>query len=231
MPFISSANIACGAHAGDEATMRATLALAAEHGVAAGAHPGFADRENFGRIERPVTPEEAAALVTAQVAGFSKIAGERLRHVKLHGALYNQVARDARLAAAVADELCRRWPALVLLAPAGSELLQAARARRMRVASEVFADRTYQRDGSLTPRSRPDALVRDEEQAVTRVLRMVLEGVVEATDGSSVHVEADTICLHGDGPHAVAFARRISGELAKAGVQIRPFGPLGVPAR
>ncbi len=223
MPFISSANIACGAHAGDESTMRATIALAAEHDVAVGAHPGFADRENFGRVERPLTPEEAAMLVAAQVGAFSEIAGDRLRHVKLHGALYNQVARDARLAAAVADELCRRWPTLVLLAPAGSELLRAARARRMRVAGEVFADRTYQRDGSLTPRSRPEALIHDEEQAVAQVRRMVLEGAVQATDGSSVQIEADTICLHGDGPHAVAFARRINAELRKSGVAIKPF--------
>jgi 5-oxoprolinase (ATP-hydrolysing) subunit A len=223
MPFISSANVACGGHAGDESTMRAIVALATEHGVAVGAHPGFADRENFGRIERPVTPGEAASVVSAQVAVFSEIAGDRLRHVKLHGALYNQVARDAQLAAAVADELCRRWPTLLLLAPARSELLRAARARRMQVASEVFADRTYQRDGSLTPRSRPEALIHDEDQAVTQVLRVVLEGTVQATDGSSVQIEADTICLHGDGPHAVAFARRINAELRNTGVAIKPF--------
>ncbi|MEY2881436.1 MAG: hypothetical protein RLZZ15_3816 [Verrucomicrobiota bacterium] len=225
MPLITSANLACGAHAGDAATMRATFALAVAHDVRVGAHPGFADRANFGRVEQPISPEAAVALVLAQVARCAEIAGDKLRHVKLHGALYNQVSRDAALAAAVADALHRAWPELTLFALAGSELLGAARARRMRVASEVFADRTYQRDGTLTPRARADALIRDERVAVAQVLRMVREGVVRATDGTDVPVVAGTVCLHGDGPDPVGFARRLRAELAAAGVEVRPIEP------
>lgn len=223
MPLITSANIACGAHAGDEATILETCRLADAHGVCVGAHPGFADRANFGRIEQAISPADAAELVMSQVAGFSKIAGDRLRHVKLHGALYNQVSRDLRHAAAVTDKLYRFWPELTLFAPAGSELLRAARARQLRVVSEVFADRTYQRDGSLTPRSRPDALIHDEDVAVTQVLRMIREGVVRATDGTEVPIVADTVCLHGDGPDPVAFARRLRAELGAAGVEVKGF--------
>jgi UPF0271 protein len=221
MPLITSANIACGAHAGDVATMRATVALAQQPGVAIGAHPGFADRANFGRIEQTISPAAAAELVAAQVAQFSEIAGAGLRHVKLHGALYNQVSRDAALAAAVTEKLHRSWPQLILFALAGSELLRAAQARKLRVVSEVFADRTYQRDGTLTPRSRADALIQDEGAAVAQVLRMVREGLVRATDGTDVPIAADTVCLHGDGPHPVEFARRLRAELLAAGIGVR----------
>jgi len=221
MPLITSANIACGAHAGGEATMLETYRLATMHEVSVGAHPGFADRANFGRLEQQISPADAAELVRSQVAFFSNITGGRLRHVKLHGALYNQVSREAPLAVAVVDELCRVWPGLTLFALAGSELLRAARARRMSVASEVFADRTYQRDGSLTPRSRPDALIRDEHAAVAQVLRMIREGVVRATDGTDVPIVADTVCLHGDGPNPVGFASLLHTELKAAGIEVR----------
>ena len=224
MPLVTSANLAGGAHAGDEATMRAACRLATEHGVGIGAHPGFEDRADFGRREQPVTPEQAAMLVRTQVAALAAIAGDKLRHVKLHGALYNQVSRDPRLAAAVAGELQRFRPDLILFALAGSELLRAARARQLRVAGEVFADRTYQADGSLTPRARPDALIRQEELAVAQVRRMIFEGVVQATDGTMVPVEADTVCLHGDGPDPVAFARHLRAELGRSGVEFRAFG-------
>jgi UPF0271 protein len=220
MPLITSANIACGAHAGDEATIRATCALAGNE-VSIGAHPGFADRANFGRTEQPISPGQATDLIMAQVDLFAKLVGGRLCHVKLHGALYNQVSRDAALAVAVADTLHRFRPGLILFALAGSELFRAAQARRMRVASEVFADRTYQRDGSLTPRSRPDALIHDEHAAVAQVLRMIREGVVRATDGTDVPIAADTVCLHGDGPNPVAFARQLRAELAAAGIEVR----------
>jgi 5-oxoprolinase (ATP-hydrolysing) subunit A len=224
MPLISSANIACGAHAGDEATMRETCRFARAHGVAIGAHPGFPDRENFGRVERAVAPAEAAALIETQVGVLAKIAGDGLGHVKLHGALYNQVSRDAALAATVTDALQRRWPDLALYALAGSELFRAARGRGLRVASEVFADRTYQRDGSLMPRSRPGAVIEDEEVAVAQALRLARDGAVRAADGTEVAVAADTICLHGDGVHAVALARRIHAELKRAGIEVRAFG-------
>jgi len=227
MPFVTSANIACGGHAGDAASMRAAVDLARRHGVAIGAHPGFADREHFGRREQPVTPAQARELVAAQVAALAAIArqaGARLAHVKPHGALYNQAAHDAALAAAVADAVREVNPELILFGLAGSHLLAAAQFRGLRAASEVFADRTYQPDGSLTPRSRPDALIQEEDDAVAQVLRMVREGRVRALGGRDVAVRADTVCVHGDGPHAVAFARRLHAELARAGVTLAPPG-------
>jgi UPF0271 protein len=223
MGLITSANVACGAHAGDLATMRATLALARTHGVAAGAHPGFEDRENFGRRELALGPAEVRTLVERQIRALRELGP--LTHVKAHGALYNLAARDARLAEAVVEAVRAVDAGLVLFGLAGSEMIRVGRARGLRVASEVFADRTYQRDGSLTPRARADALIHEEELAVTQVLRMVKEGVVRATDGTEVSIQADTVCLHGDGAHAVAFARRLGMELKQAGVDIRGFGP------
>ena len=222
MPLITSVNIACGAHAGDEGTMRSTVALAQRYGVAIGAHPGFADREHFGRRELPLSPDEVKILVAGQIDALR--ARTRVRHVKPHGALYNMAARDPALAAAVAAAVHAADPALVLFGLAGSELLCAGRALGLRVAGEVFADRTYERDGSLTPRNRPDALISDEAAAVAQVLRMVREGVVRSTDGVEVPVVADTICVHGDGPHAVAFATRLNAELRGAGIAVRAFG-------
>jgi UPF0271 protein len=219
MPLITSANIACGAHAGDLATMRATVALAREFGVAIGAHPGFADRENFGRRELALPPDEARALVAAQITLLRTIAP--LRHVKLHGALYNLAARDAALAEAIVEAVSDCDDALILFVLPDSALARAAAARGLRIANEVFADRTYQRDGSLTPRSRPDALIHDEAVAVAQVLRMVREGVVRSTDGTDVPIKADTVCLHGDGPSPVAFARRLRAELHAAGIAVR----------
>lgn len=221
MPLITSANIACGAHAGDEATMRATVTLAQKHGVAIGAHPGYADRDNFGRREVALPAAALQELVTTQIAALTRLGP--LRHVKPHGALYNLAARDPVVAAAVASAVRAADPKLILFALAGSELARAGRAAGLRVAEEVFADRTYQRDGSLTPRSRPGALITDEAMAVAQVLRMVREGVVRATDGTDVPVRADTVCVHGDGPHAVAFTRRLRTELAKAGVDLKAF--------
>lgn len=221
MPLISSANIACGAHAGSLATMVETVQLARAHRVAIGAHPGFFDLENFGRKERDVTPPEAARLVLWQVEQLHQIAGAKLHHVKLHGALYNQVSRTPALAEAVASELARLWPQLVVYALAGSAFARAIRARRMRLAEEVFADRTYRPDGSLTPRTQPGALIEEEAAAVAQVLKMATEGLVTATDGTSVRVRADTVCVHGDGPHAVAFAQRLREELTAAGLKIR----------
>lgn len=222
MPLISSANIACGAHAGTLDTMIETVELALANRVAIGAHPGYFDLDNFGRTEREVTSHEAGRLVLMQVEQLYEIAGPKLRHVKLHGALYNQVSRDPYLAEAVVADLARLWPDLILYALAGSQLAQAAQARGLRVAEEVFADRTYQRDGSLTPRSRSNALIADEAQAAAQVLRMIREGVVRATDGTDVRIKADTVCIHGDGPQAVALARRLNAELETAGVAVKP---------
>ncbi len=224
MPLISSANIACGAHAGDAATMRATVALARQQGVAIGAHPGLADRANFGRVEQTLNSEQAARLVLEQVAALRAIAGTELRHVKLHGALYNQVSRDPQLAEAVAAALAGRERGLVVFALAGSEFERAARRLGLRVAAEVFADRTYQADGSLTPRGRSDALITDGAMATEQVLRLVQEGRVRATDGTDVRLVADTVCLHGDGAHAVEFARTLRTALRAAGIEVKAPG-------
>jgi len=222
MPLITSANIACGAHAGDAATMRATVALAQKHGVAVGAHPGFADRANFGRRELPVTPDEVHALVLDQVRRLQRLGP--VRHVKPHGALYNMAARDLALARAVVDAIYEADPRLILFGLAGSHLIAVAEACGLPVVSEVFADRTYQADGSLTPRAHPDSMVTDENAAVAQVLRMVRDGKVRATDGTDVAIKADTVCLHGDGAHPVAFARKLRQELTAAGVEIRAIG-------
>jgi UPF0271 protein len=227
MPLISSVNIACGGHAGDEDTMRATVALALQHGVAVGAHPGLADRANFGRVEQPLTSAQARGLVLRQVERLQAVAGAagtQVGHVKPHGALYNMAARDAGLAQAVAEAVYEVDSRLVLVGLAGSRLVEAGQACGLRVMHEVFADRTYQADGSLTPRHRPEALITEAARAAAQVLRMVREGRVRATDGSEVAIRADTVCLHGDGSHAVEFARAIVSALNSAGVQIRRPG-------
>jgi len=225
MPLVTSANIACGAHAGDLITLAKTVACAAGHGTAIGAHPGYFDWENFGRREHVVSPEEASRLVLLQVERCFEVAGPRLRHVKLHGALYHQVSHDAALAAAVVDDLARLWPGLILFALAGSCLVEIARARGVRVAEEVFADRTYQPDGSLTPRSAPNALIADPEAGVRQVIRMIEEGLVRANDGTEVVIRADTICVHGDGPDAVTLVKQLRQALERAGIEIKAFNP------
>lgn len=224
MPLITSANIACGAHAGTLETMIETVECAARNRVMVGAHPGYFDLQHFGRVERDIAPAEAARLVSMQIEQLFEVAGSRLRHVKLHGALYNQVSRDPRLADAVASDLVRLWPDLILYALAGSQFARLASARGLRVAEEGFADRTYQPDGSLTPRSAPEALIRDEDAMVAQVLSMVQRGVVRAIGGAEVPVTAETVCLHGDTPHAAAFAERLRKELAMAGVAVKAFG-------
>ena len=226
MPLISSANIACGAHAGDEATMLATIRLARQHRVAIGAHPGFADRENFGRVELPVTPAEARGLVLGQIQQLLAVAaqaGARVRHVKPHGALYNMAGRDAALARAVAEGVYEADPRLILVGLAGSRLIEAGRECGLSTISEVFADRTYQSDGSLTPRREPGALITDPAQAVAQVLGMLRDGRVAATDGSNVRISAETICLHGDGAQPVEFALRLRAALLEAGFEIQSF--------
>ncbi len=224
MPLISSVNVACGAHAGNLETMIETVESAAKHRVMVGAHPGYFDLENFGRLERPIAPAEAARLVLMQVEQLFEVAGSRLRHVKLHGALYNQVAHDVRLADAVITDLARLWPDLIVYALSGSHFARAASARGLRVAEEVFADRTYQRDGSLTPRSAPNALIADEDAMVEQVLLLVRRGVVRTVDGGETPVTAETICLHGDTANAVPFASRLRKELAVAGIGVKAFG-------
>lgn len=223
MPLITSANIACGAHAGNLETMIETVENAAKHRVMIGAHAGYFDLENFGRVERNISAPEAARIVLMQIEQLFEVAGSRLRHVKLHGALYNQVSRDSQLAEAVVSELARLWPDLIVYALSGSQLARIASARGLRVAEEVFADRAYRADGTLMPRSEPGAFITDERAAVAHVLTMVCEGHAIAVDGTKVPITAETICVHGDNPNAVAFVRRLRDELAAAGVAVKPF--------
>ena len=224
MPLITSANIACGGHAGDVTTMRDTVLLALEHGVAIGAHPGFHDREHFGRRELPVPADAVRALVIEQTRALQRIArmcGAEVRHIKPHGALYNMAARDEVLARAVAEGVRTCGADLVLFALSGSVGAQVAEGCAVRVAQEVFADRTYQPDASLTPRSRADALIADEANAVEQALRFVQAGRVRTTAGGEIPVRADTLCLHGDGAHAVDFALMIRRAFHATGVEVK----------
>ncbi|WP_105686864.1 5-oxoprolinase subunit PxpA [Cronobacter dublinensis] len=212
MPLISSANIACGFHAGDAQTMRESVRLALAHGVAIGAHPGFADRENFGRTAMQLPPETIYAEMLYQVGALAAIAraeGGRLTHVKPHGMLYNQAAKDVALADAIARAVKDFDAALLLVGLAGSELIRAGARHQLVTREEVFADRGYLADGSLVPRSEPGALIEDDDEAVSRTLSMVLEGRVRSREGAWAAVNAQTVCLHGDGAHALAFARRL----------------------
>jgi UPF0271 protein len=224
MALITSASIACGGHAGDEATMRAAVKLALKHGVVIGAHPGFADREYFGRRELNLSHEAISELVQAQVRALQKVAEKQsavVRYVKPHGALYNLAARKLAVADVIARAVAGLDSRLTLYALSGSELFKAGKFHGLTVKGEVFADRTYQHDGTLTPRQRPDALIEDEERAVAQVLRMIREGCVQAVDGREVVVSADTLCLHGDGPRAVAFAKTLRAVLHAEAVEVR----------
>ena len=227
LQLVSSANIACGVHAGSAAMMREAILAAKNRGVAVGAHPGFDDRETFGRREMALPGEEIFALVVSQMQAFQAAAnslGVRPQHMKPHGALYNMAARDEAMADAIARAVLAVDPKLVLFAPASSALSRAAEANEVRIAREVFADRNYMPDGSLVPRGRPEALLHDAEEAANRVYEMLLHNKVRAIDGSEVAVEVDTICLHGDAPGAVEFARQLRLALHQMGVVVAPVG-------
>jgi UPF0271 protein len=221
MGFITSANIACGGHAGDEAGIAATAALARQHGVAIGAHPGHEDREHFGRRAVPITPAAAASLVVKQISRLERVVGEPPGHVKLHGGLYHQVAREGLLAEAVTDAIAERWPAMTLLAPAESLLVNVARACGLRVGAEAFIDRAYAADGTLIARAEAEAVIADPVEAASRAMRLVLDGVVDAVDGTRLRMRADTLCIHGDGPDPVATATAVRAALDAAGVLVR----------
>ncbi|MCI0570311.1 MAG: LamB/YcsF family protein [Myxococcaceae bacterium] len=223
LPHVTSVSIACGFHAGDPSVMLRTVRAAAERGVAIGAHPGLPDLVGFGRRRMSVSPDEAYALVVYQVGallGFTRAVGTRLAHVKPHGALYNMAAADTALAAAIARAVRDVDSGLVLFGLAGSALITEAERAGLRVASEVFPDRGYEADGSLASRGKPGALVTDPEEAARRAVRMVVEGKVAASDGRDVTVRADTLCVHGDGPHAADIARLLRQRLQEAGVQV-----------
>jgi UPF0271 protein len=221
--LISSANIATGFHAGDSDTMHSAVSAAKEHGVAVGAHPSFFDRENFGRKELELPDQEVFDAVAYQLGIFQAIAsavGVQPNHVKPHGALYNMAVHDERLADAIARAIASVDPKLILFAPNNSELARAGEAHGLQIAYEIFADRNYLNDGWLVPRTRPDALLRDPKEGARRVLRMLREGKVQSVEGRDVDVRGETICVHGDTPGAVEFARELRTQLEHEGVRI-----------
>lgn len=223
----TSSSLACGFHAGDPATMRRTVRLALDRGVAIGAHPSLPDLQGFGRRDMAISPQEAYELTLYQVGAlhaFVHAAGGRLRHVKPHGALYNQAARDPGLADGVARAVRDFDPALLLFGLAHSELTAAGTRAGLAVVHEVFADRAYGPDGRLVPRGQAGAVIADPEAAAARVLAMVLEGRVQAVDGGWLPLQADSICIHGDHPGAVATARRIRAALEAGGITVAAPG-------
>lgn len=226
MPFISSANIACGAHAGDAATMRSAVRAAVAAGVAVGAHPGYADERGFGRRPVSLTSEELTASILEQLEALDTIArseGAELRHVKPHGALYNAAARDAGLAETIAVAVAIFNRRLRLYGLSGGALIPAGVEAGLKVAREVFADRNYEPDGSLTPRSEPGAVISDPAEVAGRSLSLATEGKVRTSSGAEVDLEVDTICIHGDSPGAATMAAAIRAALEDAGIELRPL--------
>jgi 5-oxoprolinase (ATP-hydrolysing) subunit A len=218
MPYITSANISCGFHAGNGDTIRHTISLALKHKVRIGAHPSFRDKENFGRVEMQLPADKLYAIVIEQLIKMDLIAKEKgalLHHVKPHGALYNMAARDGRTAGIIVQAIKDFREDLVLYGLSGSHLISEAKAMGLPTKSEVFADRTYQDDGSLIPRSKPNAMIENEAQCVQQVLQMVNEGAVTAVSGKVIPVLAETICIHGDGRNAVQLAKAIHKALFK----------------
>ncbi len=225
MPLITSANIACGFHAGDPLVMEATVGLAARLGVGVGAHPGYPDLQGFGRRNLDLAPEEAEALALYQVgalAGFARAAGVELAHVKLHGALYNQAAKDRALAQALARGVARFNKSLILVGLAGSALVAAGAEAGLRVANEGFADRAYNADGSLRSRRLPGAVLESPQQAAAQAVRLVKEGI--RLDESRVQVQ--TLCIHGDNPAALSIAQAVRGALAANGIEVTTLGEI-----
>lgn len=224
---VSSANIACGYHAGDPAVMKRTLAICKRQGVAPGVHPGYPDLLGFGRRAMKVTPEEVYDYVLYQIGalhGMAHAAGVPLQHVKPHGAMYNQADVEPDLAAAVAAAVKDFDPRLILLVPATSAMASAGVKAGLRVAAEVFADRAYTPEGRLVDRNLPGAMIKDPVEAAARVVEMVEQGTVTAIDGSKLAIKADSVCVHGDSPTAVAFAVSVRQALEERGIAVSPLG-------
>lgn len=223
LDLVTSVNIACGYHAGDPRTMRRTVADALAKKVAIGAHPGLPDLAGFGRRNMSITPDEAYEMTVYQIGAleaFVRAEGGRMHHVKPHGALYNMAAQQDKLAEAIAEAVYKVNPELMLYGLSGSKLIAAGERAGLRTASEVFADRTYCRDGSLTPRQEPDALIHDPAIAAAQIIQMVKSGTVISREQIEVKLKAETICIHGDGEHALAFARQIRELLQTEGIQL-----------
>ncbi|MGG3571584.1 5-oxoprolinase subunit PxpA [Bacillus gobiensis] len=224
LDYVTSANIACGFHAGDPSVMRKTVGLALEKGVKIGAHPGLPDLIGFGRRNMQLSSEEAYDLVVYQIGalyGFLKAEGAEMQHVKPHGALYNMAAADPSLADAIARAVYKVNPELVLFGLSGSKLIKSGENIGLATASEVFSDRSYQPDGTLTSRSQPEALITDDEKAVHQVIRMVKEKKVATLGGEEISIQADTICIHGDGIRALSFAKKIRGAFEQANIEAK----------
>lgn len=224
IPNVTSVNVACGYHAGDPLIMEKTVALAKQHGAAIGAHPGFPDLMGFGRRQMVVTPEEAGAYVKYQVGAlmaFAKGHGMRLQHVKPHGALYNMAAKDEKLAEGICKAIYSIDPELIFMGLAGSVMLEAAERIGLKTASEVFADRAYNDDGSLVARSKPGAVIHDPEAAVARAVKMAKEGKVISINGKEIDIRADSICVHGDNPKAIETVIKLRNALIEQGVEVK----------
>jgi 5-oxoprolinase (ATP-hydrolysing) subunit A len=224
MPYISSANIACGYHAGNETTMKQTVELCKRYNVAVGAHPSFPDKENFGRTDMLLHPGEIYEMIIKQINCLEKIAAVAdvpVHHVKPHGALYNMAARDKMMAPFVALAILDTNSKYFLYGLSGSYLIKEGKTLGVKTVSEVFADRTYKDDGSLTSRTKPGALIEDTDKAVAQALQMVKEGTVTSINGKKVPIVAETICIHGDGAHAVEFAKAIRDAFVKEGIEIK----------
>ena len=227
LPLVTSANVACGFHAGDPGVMRATVALAKQHDVAVGAHPGFPDLVGFGRRDLHATPREVEDFVLYQIGALAAIAaaqGVRLQHVKPHGALFNMAVRDATLADAIARATASVDRSLILFGLPGSELIRAGERAGLRTAREAFADRAYDPDGTLVSRRLPDAVIHDADVVEARVVRMATDRTVVAVDGSAVRLDIDTICVHGDTRGAADLAARIRRALERSGVDVKAVG-------
>ena len=224
--YISSANVACGFHASDPLVMAHTVKLAKEASVCVGAHPGFPDLVGFGRRNMNVSPKEAKAMIQYQIGAldaFCKAAGIKIQHVKPHGALYNMAGKDLKLAEAICEGIYEVNPNLILLALSGSEMVKAAQNIGLKVAREAFADRAYEEDGSLVARTKEGAMITDEEEAIKRVVKMVKENKVEAITGKEIYIKVDSICVHGDGPKALEFVKKINNRLATENIKITPI--------
>ncbi|AZV54695.1 MULTISPECIES: LamB/YcsF family protein [Bacillus] len=226
LEYVTSANIACGFHAGDPTVMRKTVRMALDKGVQIGAHPGLQDLVGFGRRPMAISAEEAYDLVVYQIgalSAFLKAEGGTMQHVKPHGALYNMAAKNTELSESIAKAVYHVDPSLVLFGLSGSELALAGERIGLQVAHEVFSDRTYQADGTLTSRREPHALIEDDERAVQQVVRMVREGKVRTVQGEDISLKADTVCIHGDGSHALQFAKTITSKLKEASIHLKAF--------
>lgn len=224
--YISSANIACGFHASDPLVMDYTVELAKKANICVGAHPGLPDLVGFGRRNMNVSPKEAKAMVQYQIGAldsFCRAHGVKMYHVKPHGALYNMAGKDSKLALAICEGIYEVNPELILLALSGSEMVSAAKSIGLKVAREVFADRSYEEDGSLVERTKKGAIITDEKEAIKRIIRMIKENKVEAITGRDIPIEVDSICIHGDGIKALEFAKRIKFSLEEENIKIVPL--------